>query len=153
MDNHIEGYICKFNSLYKGSIPGYQITPEAFNGLNGKKVPVVFNNGRSDFPLSHEDVIGNATLDIQSDGVKISGSLLNKQEIDFIINSLKTEEFSFGFYATNVKYYTDENGIRYYTDGNIRSVSVLPYKYNPVESEKPGNDDKSGKDGGDGDDS
>ena len=136
MNNHIEGYICKFNSLYNGSIPGYQIAPEAFNGLNGKNVPIVFNNGRSDIPLSPEDVVGNATLDIQSDGVKISGSLLDKPERDLLINSLETESFSFGFYATNVKYHTDENGVRHYTDGNICSVSTLPYKYGPVEEDK-----------------
>lgn len=124
------GYICKYNKTYNGL---YQVSPGAFGDCDGRIVPIVFDNNHN-----IEGVIGRATLELREDGVVANCILLknNYKDAHFrILENLNNGSYSLGFYAITSKALPrkDKNGIKHYTKGDIRSVSVLPYKFEPDE--------------------
>ena len=118
-----DGYICFYDTEYPDH---YTIAPGALKLSDNMPVPIVYTVDKLDSSLPH--ILGSAELESDSCGIMAHCQFLDNY--DDLIDLLKSGEYDLGFTATNVEYTTDDKGVRYYTQGTIRNVGILPYPYN-----------------------
>lgn len=123
-DIKYDGYICFYDTEYPNH---YTIAPGALKLPDNKQVPIVYNSdSSSDSSLPH--ILGFARLESDSCGITAHCQFLDNY--DDLVDLLKSGEYDLGFTAFDVKYTTDDKGVKHYTQGVIRKVGILPYPYN-----------------------
>ena len=129
-----DGYICNYGVVYPDH---YMIAPGALKESNNVPITYIPENSSPEF-------IGSAELKSDSCGMSAHCQILD--DYAGLVDLLKSGEYDLGFTATNVEYTTDDKGVRYYTQGTIRNVGILPYPYNPrVKPEAKNNVESKGR--------
>lgn len=124
--NVYDGYICNYGIEYPNH---YMIMPEALKISDNMQVPIAYTSDNS-LP----EFIGSA--EIESDSCGILAHCQFSDNYAGLIDLLKSGKYDLGFTAIDVEYTTDDSGVRHYTQGIIRNISVLPYPYNPRRESK-----------------
>ena len=129
-----DGYICNYGVVYSDH---YMIAPGALKESNNVPITYTPENSSPEF-------IGSAELESDSCGMLAHCQILD--DYAGLVDLLKSGEYDLGFTATKVEYTTDDKGVRYYTQGTIRNVGILPYPYNPRVKPAQKSNEGSGED-------